>query len=91
MSIFEYLTVAVSIVLALGLSKLVSSIPYVFDRRKRDWLHSFSQLLHTGNCTGVVEHSGIRDVCRSSAKQNARRSNHRRSGVSRLSRPIAVA
>ena len=40
MSIFEYLTVAVSIVLALGLSKLVSSVPYVFDRQKRDWLHS---------------------------------------------------
>jgi hypothetical protein len=39
MTIFEFLTVAVSIVLALGLSKLISSIPFVFDGRKRDWLH----------------------------------------------------
>ena len=40
MSIFEFLTVAVSIVLALGLSRLISSIPYVFDPRKRDWVHA---------------------------------------------------
>lgn len=40
MSIFEFLTVAVSIVLALGLSKLISSVPYVFDAQKRDWLHA---------------------------------------------------
>jgi hypothetical protein len=40
MSIFEFLTVAVSIVLALGLSKLISSTPHVFDERKRDWLHA---------------------------------------------------
>ena len=40
MSIFEFLTVAVSIVLALGLSRLISSIPYVFDPQKRDWLHA---------------------------------------------------
>lgn len=40
MSIFEFLTVAVSIVLALGLSLLISSIPHVFDRQKRDWLHA---------------------------------------------------
>ena len=39
MTIFEFLTVAVSIVLALGLSKLISSIPFVFGSRKRDWLH----------------------------------------------------
>ena len=40
MSIFEYLTVAVSIVLALGIGKLTSSIPYVFDARRIDWLHA---------------------------------------------------
>lgn len=40
MSIFEFLTVAISIVLALGLSLLISSIPHVFDPKKRDWLHS---------------------------------------------------
>ena len=40
MSIFEFLTVAISIVLALGLSLLISSIPHVFDPRKRDWLHA---------------------------------------------------
>lgn len=39
MTIFEFLTVAVSIVLALGLSKLISSIPFVFAAGKRDWLH----------------------------------------------------
>lgn len=27
-------------ILALGLSRLISSIPYVFDPRKRDWLHA---------------------------------------------------
>ena len=41
MSIFEYLTVAVSIVLALGVGQLISSIPYVFAARKSDWLHAF--------------------------------------------------
>jgi len=40
MSIFEFLTVAVSIVLALGLSLLISSIPHVFSPKKRDWLHA---------------------------------------------------
>ena len=40
MTIFEFLTIAVSIVLALGLSKLISSVPFVFDGRKRDWLHT---------------------------------------------------
>ncbi|NIV18328.1 MAG: hypothetical protein GWN47_07905 [Woeseiaceae bacterium] len=45
MSIFEFLTVAISIVLALGLSLLISSIPHVFDPKKRDWLHSFIFLL----------------------------------------------
>jgi hypothetical protein len=39
MSIFEFITVAVSIVLALGLSLLISSIPHVFSPKKRDWLH----------------------------------------------------
>lgn len=42
MTIFEYLTVAVSIVLGLGLSKLVSSVPFVFASNKRDWLHILS-------------------------------------------------
>ena len=40
MSIFEFLTVAASIVLALGIGKLTSSIPYVFNVRKSDWLHA---------------------------------------------------
>lgn len=40
MTIFEFLSVAASIVLALGLSTLITSIPYVFDARKRDWLHA---------------------------------------------------
>jgi hypothetical protein len=39
MSIFEFLTVAVSIVLALGLGRLISCAPYVFDVQKSDWLH----------------------------------------------------
>ena len=39
MTIFEFLSVAASIVLALGLSALITSIPHVFDIRKRDWLH----------------------------------------------------
>ena len=45
MSIFEFLTVAVSIVLAFGLSRLISSIPYVFDPQKRDWLHALVLIL----------------------------------------------
>jgi hypothetical protein len=45
MSIFEFLTVAVSIILALGLSRLISSIPYVFDPQKRDWLHALFLVL----------------------------------------------
>jgi hypothetical protein len=40
MSIFEFLTVAISIILALGLSLLISSIPHVFSPTKRDWLHA---------------------------------------------------
>jgi len=40
LTIFEFLSVAASIVLALGLSILKTSIPYVFDAHKRDWLHS---------------------------------------------------
>ncbi len=40
MTIFEFLTVAVSIVLALGMGTLISSIPHVFDSKKRDWLHA---------------------------------------------------
>jgi len=39
-TIFEYLTVAVSIVLALGMGQLISSIPHVFDRQKSYWLHA---------------------------------------------------
>ncbi len=42
MTIFEFLSVAASIVLALGLGKLISSIPYVFDAHKRDWLHALA-------------------------------------------------
>jgi hypothetical protein len=45
MSIFEFLTVAVSIILALGLSLLISSIPHVFSPKKRDWLHASVFLL----------------------------------------------
>jgi hypothetical protein len=45
MSIFEFLTVAISIVLALGLSLLISSIPHVFDPKKRDWLHTLFFIL----------------------------------------------
>ncbi len=45
MSIFEYLTVAVSIVLALGIGKLTSSIPHVFDARRIDWLHALFFIL----------------------------------------------
>jgi hypothetical protein len=47
MSIFEFLTVAISIILALGLSLLISSIPHVFSPRKRDWLHASVFLLLT--------------------------------------------
>ena len=39
-TIFEYLSVAASIVLALGIGRLVSSIPSVFASDRRDWLHS---------------------------------------------------
>ena len=42
MTIFEFLSVAASIVLALGLGTLITSIPYVFDARKRDWLHALT-------------------------------------------------
>jgi hypothetical protein len=42
LTIFEFLSVAASIVLALGLSTLITSIPYVFDARKRDWLHGLA-------------------------------------------------
>ena len=42
MTIFEFLSVAASIVLALGLGKLISSIPYVFDAHKRDWLDALA-------------------------------------------------
>ena len=42
MTIFEFLSVAASIVLALGLSTLITNIPYVFDARKRDWLHALA-------------------------------------------------
>lgn len=39
MTLFEYLSVAASIVLALGVSKLVSSVRHVFAPGRRDWLH----------------------------------------------------
>jgi hypothetical protein len=39
-TLFEYLSVAVSIVLALGLGKLASSLPAVFAPGRRDWLHA---------------------------------------------------
>jgi len=42
LTIFEFLSVAASIVLALGLSTLITSIPYVFDSGKRDWLHALA-------------------------------------------------
>jgi hypothetical protein len=44
-TLFEYLSVAVSIVLALGLGKLVSSLPAVFAPDRRDWLHANFVLL----------------------------------------------
>jgi hypothetical protein len=42
LTIFEFLSVAASIVLALGLSTLITSIPFVFDASKRDWLHALA-------------------------------------------------
>ena len=47
MTIFEYLSVAASIILALGISKLVSSVRHVFAPGRRDWLHAalFAYLL----------------------------------------------
>jgi len=42
LTIFEFLSVAASIVLALGLGTLISSIPYVFDAHRRDWLHALA-------------------------------------------------
>jgi hypothetical protein len=44
-TLFEYLSVAISIVLALGLGKLVSSLPAVFAADRRDWLHANFVLL----------------------------------------------
>ena len=40
MTIFEYLSVAFSIVLALGVSRLASSIRHVFDSSRRDAVHA---------------------------------------------------
>ncbi len=40
MTIFEYLSVAASIVLALGVSRLASSIRYVFDSSRIDAVHA---------------------------------------------------
>ena len=40
MTIFEYLSVAASIVLALGVSRLASSIRHVFDSSRRDAVHA---------------------------------------------------
>ncbi len=46
MTLFEYLSVATSIVLALGVSKLISSVRHVFTPGRRDWIHiSFFLLL----------------------------------------------
>jgi hypothetical protein len=45
LTIFEFLSVAASIVLALGLSTLITSIPFVFDASKRDWLHALANIL----------------------------------------------
>ena len=42
MTIFEFLSIAASIVLALGLGSLITSIPCVFDAHKRDWLHALA-------------------------------------------------
>jgi len=42
LTIFEFLSVAASIVLALGLGSLITSIPCVFDAHKRDWLHALA-------------------------------------------------
>jgi len=39
-TIFEYLSVAASIVLALGVSRLASSIRHVFDSSRRDAVHA---------------------------------------------------
>jgi hypothetical protein len=45
-TLFEYLSVAASIVLALGVGRLISSIRSVFSPNRRDWLHaSFVVLL----------------------------------------------
>lgn len=41
MTLFEYLTVAVSIVLALGLVRLVDGLGAVFDPARRYWIHLF--------------------------------------------------
>ena len=40
MTVFEFLSVAVSIVLALTLGKLVAATPHVFSRDKRDPIHA---------------------------------------------------
>ena len=38
MTIFEYLSISASIVLALGVGKLVSAIPYILIRTRFDWV-----------------------------------------------------
>ena len=40
MTIFEYLSIAVSLVMALSLGKLCASIPHVFDPKRFDWVHA---------------------------------------------------
>jgi hypothetical protein len=40
MTIFEYLTVAVSIVLSLGAVRLLDALPAVLDRDRRYWIHA---------------------------------------------------
>jgi hypothetical protein len=39
MSLFEYISVAFSVVLALSVAQLLSSIRTVFDPARRDWVH----------------------------------------------------
>jgi|GEM_PF-6971962 len=39
MTQFEFLSIAASIILALGLGKLVSAFSHVLDATRRDWLH----------------------------------------------------
>ena len=64
MTIFEYLSIAASILLALALGRLASSIPYVFSRRRFDPVYAiifvgvfFAALLQWWLIWGVSEYS----------------------------------